>query len=193
MASIAASTDSPNQRDKIRMVAKLEDFLPDQPWTQKLVPFREIRIPDQIEGVVIRRLHGQTDERGALTVLGTSAVTTGFQTPHVYLVQAAPGSVRAWVYHERQSDCLAYTNGSMKIVLYDLRPDSPTYLKLNVLKAGASNKIELTIPPFVAHGVQNCGSEEAFFINMPTRAYDPADPDKARLPKNNPRIPYAFE
>jgi len=188
----ALSTWSPSFRNKVMVTAKLDDFQPDKPWTRKFVPFPEVRVPDQIEGVVIRKLDTRTDERGTLTVLGTSACTPGFQTPHVYLVQAAPGSVRAWVYHKRQFDCLAYTNGSFKIVLHDLRPDSPTYLKVNVLEAGAANKIQLRIPPFVAHGVKNCGPEEAFFINMSTRAYDPADPDKARLPKEDPRIPYAF-
>jgi dTDP-4-dehydrorhamnose 3,5-epimerase len=44
----------------------------------------------------------------------------------------------------------------------------------------------------VVHGVQNRGSENAYFINMPTRAYDPAAPDKSRLPANHPGIPYVF-
>lgn len=175
------------------MSLKLGDFQPDKPWRPDAVPFREIRMENQIHGVVIRQLDTQTDSRGSLTVLATTAGDSGFQAPHVYLVHAAPKSIRAWVYHRVQSDCLAYTNGVFRVVLYDLRPESPTYLKLNVLEAGASNKIQLTIPPFVVHGVQNRGSEDAFFVNMPNRAYDPADPDKLRLPRNDPRIPYAFE
>jgi dTDP-4-dehydrorhamnose 3,5-epimerase len=34
---------------------------------------------------------------------------------------------------------------------------------------------------------------EAFFINMPTRAYDHADPDKYRVPVKNALIPFAFD
>jgi dTDP-4-dehydrorhamnose 3,5-epimerase len=83
--------------------------------------------------------------------------------------------------------------GSFRVVLYDLRPDSPTYGVLNVLDVGAANKLQLTIPPFVVHAVQNLGDEDAFFVNMPTRAYDPANPDKSRLPKDHPGIPYRFE
>ena len=77
-------------------------------------------------------------------------------------------------------------------MLYDLRPASPTYGKLNVLDVGESNKMTLTIPPFVVHGVQNRGMQMATFINMPTRAYDPSDPDKSRLPFDHPGIPYRF-
>jgi dTDP-4-dehydrorhamnose 3,5-epimerase len=61
------------------------------------------------------------------------------------------------------------------------------------LDVGAANKVMLTIPPFVVHAVQNRGDEDAIFINMPTRAYDPANPDKARVAWNDPRIPYRFE
>ena len=43
------------------------------------------------------------------------------------------------------------------------------------------------------HAVQNIGHEEAIFINMPSRAYDHADPDKYRLPVKNPLIPFAFD
>jgi dTDP-4-dehydrorhamnose 3,5-epimerase-like enzyme len=50
-----------------------------------------------------------------------------------------------------------------------------------VLRVGASRPVRLTIPPYVAHSVLNKGSERAGFINMPTRVYDPSDPDKYRL------------
>jgi dTDP-4-dehydrorhamnose 3,5-epimerase len=113
--------------------------------------------------------------------------------PHVYAVTAAPGSVRAWVFHKRQSDRLAFTNGALRVVLYDLREHSPTFGRLNVLDVGAENKLQLTIPPFVVHGVQNRGAGAATFINMPTRAYDPSYPDKSRLPYDHPGIPYRFE
>lgn len=175
------------------MKLTFDDFTPDAPWEPDPVSLSEVKIANQIEGVVIRRLEPKTDKRGSLTVLGTDLNDPAFKTPHVYLVHAAPGSIRAWVYHKRQFDCLAYTNGNIRIVLYDLRPDSPTYEQLNVIDAGTENKIQLTIPPLVVHGVQNRGSEEAFFINMPTRAYDPTDPDKARLRRDDSRIPYAFE
>jgi len=93
-----------------------------------------------------------------------------YRTPHVYLVTAAARSVRAWVFHRRQSDRLAFARGRMRVVLYDLRPDCPTYRVLNVLDVGEANKVLLTIPPFVVHGVQNLDDADTFFVNMPTRA-----------------------
>jgi dTDP-4-dehydrorhamnose 3,5-epimerase len=48
------------------------------------------------------------------------------------------------------------------------------------------------IPPFVVHGVQNLGDQEASFVNMPTQAYNPERPDKSRLPIDHPGIPFKF-
>ncbi len=171
----------------------LNDFIDDKPWEPAIDEFAEVRIENQIDGVVMNRLSANPDGRGQLTVLMSDRHGPDLQTPHVYLVETAPRSVRAWVYHKRQNDRLAYTNGHLRIVLYDLRPESPTYKVLNVIDAGEANKILLTIPPFVVHGVQNPTDTPAYFVNMPTRAYDPARPDKSRLPVDHPGIPYRFE
>ena len=173
-------------------MVRLEDFTEDAPWQPREAPFAEIAIPGQIAGVRLHRLTRQVDDRGDLMVLMSDLTRPDFVTPHVYLVTAAAGSVRAWVYHRRQSDRLAYTEGSLRVVLYDLRPDSATHGVLNVLDLGEANPALLTIPPFVVHGVQNRGREAAQFVNLSTRAYDPAHPDKSRLPKDHPGIPYVF-
>ncbi len=171
----------------------LEDFRVDSPWQQPDAPLSPFAVSDQIEGVELHRLVTYGDGRGDLTVLLSQHYLPDAQTPpHVYLVTAKPGSLRAWVYHKHQSDRLAFTDGALRLVLYDLRPSSPTYKCLNVIDAGADNPLLLTIPPLVIHGVQCRGTTDARFVNMPTRAYDPANPDKYRLPWDNPGIPYSF-
>ena len=172
---------------------RLEDFKDDEPWDHPSKAFHELTVENQIHGVRIHRLERNADHRGDLTVLMSDHFMPGFSTPHVYLVTAAAASIRAWVIHKRQSDRLAYAGGQFRMVLYDLRPDAPTYGVLNVLEVGAANPVVLTIPPFVAHGVQNRGDRDAQFVNMPTRAYDPGNPDKARLPYGHPGIPFVFD
>lgn len=171
---------------------KLEDFKEDQPWAETDDVFADVPIENQIEGVVLRRLVTKEDSRGDLTVLLSQLYGADLVTPHAYLVTASAGSVRAWVYHKLQSDRLALVSGKMRVVLYDLRPESSTFGVLNVMDLGASNKVSLTIPPCVVHGVQNVGDTDAHFINLPTRAYDPDRPDKWRLRYDDPRIPYVF-
>ena len=176
-----------------RHMLSLGEFVDDSPWVEDVPLLQEFRIDNQIDGVRLNRLLTREDKRGDLTVLISDLNEVIAPVPHAYLVTAAPGSIRAWVYHKRQSDRLACTNGSMRVVLYDLRPQSPTYRELNVIDVGGSNRVLLTIPPEVVHGVQNRGLTAATFLNMPTRAYDPAHPDKSRLPYNHPGIPYVFD
>ncbi len=169
------------------------DFVDDAPWPENEGTLGDCSIDDQIAGVMLKRLVTREDSRGDLTVL-LSSQYGDFQPypPHVYWVTAEAKSVRAWVYHKRQSDRLAYTNGDIRVVLFDLREDSPTYGKINVIDVGERNKMLIIIPPFVVHGVQNRGDTAASFVNMPTNVYDPRRPDKSRLPADHPGVPYRF-
>lgn len=174
------------------MPLSLEDFVDDKPWQDDIPLLDDADISSQIDGVRLQRLRTRADGRGDLTVLLSSLYEPVAPPPHVYHVSAGPGSIRAWVYHSRQSDRLAFLNGELRVVLYDLRPDSRTYGKLDVLDVGEANKILLTIPPMVIHGVHNRGAATATFVNMPTHPYDPARPDKSRLRFDHPGIPYSF-
>jgi len=172
----------------------LQDFEDDKPWSDTGSAHHAYTIHGQIDGVVLRRLVSHADSRGDLTVLFSPRyVADADPSPHVYLVTAAAGSVRAWVYHRHQHDRLAFLRGHFEVVLFDLRPASPTHGIVNVLHLGADNPTQLTIPPLVVHGVRNVGPEAEIFVNMPTRAYDPSRPDKARLPENDPRVPFHFD
>lgn len=171
----------------------LSEFVDDPPWIEEGPFLQEFRIDNQIDGVRLNRLITHEYELGGLTVLISDLNQAIAPVPHVYVVTAVPGSIRAWVYHKRQWDRLAFTNGRLRVVLYDLRPQSRTYGKLNAIDVGECNKVLLTIPLEVVHAVQNRGLTSATFVNMPTRAYDPARPDKSRVPYDHPGIPYVFE
>lgn len=147
-----------------------------------------------IHGVRLRYALTIPDERGTICEMYNPAWDFS-DAPLVYVYQTTvrPGKVKGWVVHRKQDDRLFITLGSLKWVLYDDRPDSPTYKKLNVLYLSEQNRGLLLVPSGVYHAVQNVGYTDAVFINMPTRAYDYADPDKYRLPLNTDLIPYRFE
>lgn len=172
--------------------AKLSDFISDQPLEPVRAGDGAARGDRLIDGVRLQSLIAHRDDRGHLIELLTAGPDLDEPIVHVYHVFAEPGSVRAWVYHRHQFDRLAFTAGTFKVVLFDLREDSATYGLLNELELGEHNPCRLTIPPFVVHGVMNVGDGMSSFINMPTRAYDRAAPDKSRLPNGHPGIPYTF-
>jgi dTDP-4-dehydrorhamnose 3,5-epimerase len=166
---------------------------------------RPERISDgvTIDGVVLDRLSPNTDDRGALIELLTTRGGQIEPIVHVYQVIAGPRSVRGWVYHKWQDDRLTFTLGDFEVSLFDVRPDSKTFGERMVLRLGASYPCRLTIPPLVAHSVRNLGDTAAAFLNMPTRVYDPANPDKFRyggkleehatVPSDSPELPWDCE
>ena len=170
---------------------RLEEFTRDLPL-RRTVKANAAQQSGSIDGVVVTSLNANSDPRGSLRELLTARDGPIEPLVHVYQVTAQAGSIRAWVYHERQSDRLAFCDGSFEVALYDIRPQSPTINRLVVFRLGSERPALLTIPALVIHGVMNLGHDAASFVNMPTQPYDPADPDKYRLAYPDPRIPYQF-
>ncbi len=144
-----------------------------------------------IDGVEIRRARTQADERGTLCEVFDPR--WGFADDpivYVYLVTLRARQIRGWVLHRLQNDRLFLYAGTLKLVLYDARTDSPTHGRLNVFHFGTHDRALMTIPAGVYHAVQNVGDDEAAFVNLPTEPYHHDDPDKYRLPLDNDVIPY---
>jgi dTDP-4-dehydrorhamnose 3,5-epimerase len=171
----------------------LEDFKADGPFPPAEVIPDAAHATDIIDGVTVTALASHSDSRGSLCELLTTRDGPVEPIVHVYQVTAEAGARRAWVYHRLQYDRLAFVNGRFRIVLYDIRPRSPTFTMLNVFILGRDQSALLHIPPYVIHGVHNTGREAAIFVNLPTKAWDASTPDKYRLPENDPRIPFNFD
>jgi dTDP-4-dehydrorhamnose 3,5-epimerase len=171
----------------------LEDFKSDEPFPHAGVTADAAHAANMIDGVSVTALASHSDSRGSLCELLTTRDGPIEPIVHVYQVTAEAGSRRAWVYHRLQYDRLAFVSGRFRIVLYDIRPRSPTFTMLNVFILGRDQSGLLRMPPFVIHGVHNMGREAATFISLPTKAWEASAPDKCRLPENDPRIPFNFD
>ncbi|PZR72780.1 MAG: dTDP-4-dehydrorhamnose 3,5-epimerase [Chthoniobacterales bacterium] len=152
------------------------------------------RLGPRIDGVVVRRAITQTDERGTLCEIFNPAWGV-HPAPLAYAYQFTirPGKIKGWHTHRLHDDRIFISRGEVKVVLYDSRPDSPTHGLVNEIFRTGLERDLMVIPAGVYHAHQNCGSEDALFISMPTRAYNHGDPDVYRLPVNNDVIPYRFE
>jgi dTDP-4-dehydrorhamnose 3,5-epimerase len=147
-----------------------------------------------IAGVKLRRLTSIDDKRGE--VVEMYRPSWGLHPdPMVYAYQVSlrPGATRGWTLHKLTDDRLFLSLGVLRWALYDDRAESPTRGMLNVFTLSERNRKLLVIPRGVFHAVRNLGTTDAFFVNMPTRAYDHADPDKYRMPLKNALIPFDFD
>jgi dTDP-4-dehydrorhamnose 3,5-epimerase len=146
-----------------------------------------------IQGVEIKQLTKNADDRGFLMELLRSDDKIFTKFGQCYVSMNYPGVVRAWHWHEKQDDFLAVVKGMVKFGLYDMREGSPTRGEANEFYMGENNSILLKIPVGVAHGYKTIGVEPSLMINFPSRAYNRDDPDERRLPWDTDEIPFNWE
>lgn len=152
------------------------------------------RVDPIIHGMVVRPLRTVEDARGEVVeFFRTNWGVHSDPLVYVYGVSVRPHAIKGWTVHKKQDDRIATLNGVLHWVFFDNREDSPTYKMLNQFTFSEKNRTLFTIPSGVFHAVKNIGTTDGYFVNMPNRPYDHADPDKYRLPAKNDLIPFDFD
>jgi dTDP-4-dehydrorhamnose 3,5-epimerase len=143
-----------------------------------------------IEGVKVKDLKVVPDDRGMLMEMLRSDDPDFQRFGQVYITMVYPGVVKAWHYHEKQTDHFVCVSGMAKVALYDHREDSPTHGETNTFVIGHLRQRMVIIPPGVYHGFTPVGPEPASIVNVPTELYDYENPDEHRRPWDDPKIGY---
>jgi dTDP-4-dehydrorhamnose 3,5-epimerase len=102
-----------------------------------------------------------------------------------------PGTIKAFHFHLKQTDCWAPVAGMFQVALVDLRPESRTFGLRNTMYVGALRPWQILIPPGVGHGYKVIGAEPAILVYATDKFYDPAD--EGRIAYNDPGIHYDWE
>ncbi|HNA04332.1 MAG TPA: dTDP-4-dehydrorhamnose 3,5-epimerase family protein [Rhodocyclaceae bacterium] len=146
-----------------------------------------------IDGVKIHHPVTHQDERGTLCeVYSRSWKFDDVSMVHAYLVTVRPGKVKGWAIHHVQIDRYFFVSGTLKLVLYDARKDSPTRGMINEFYFGELNRALVSVPPGIYHAVENVGTVDGLMFNIPSEPYRYEAPDKSLLPLENDVIPYSF-
>jgi dTDP-4-dehydrorhamnose 3,5-epimerase len=144
-----------------------------------------------IEGVAVRDLQVNADERGHLVELYREDWECYDPQPAMsYYSLSYPGVVRAWHRHTRgQVDHFVCPKGWIKVAIYDDREGSPTREELDTFVIGDHDQQLVRLPGACWHGFEVVGDEPAIFVNHPTRLYDYEDSDEQRPPHDTDEIP----
>ncbi len=146
-----------------------------------------------IEGVVIKKIEKFCDERGFfMEVLRDDDGLLANFGQSSYTI-ANPGVIKAFHWHERQDDLWFFASGMAKVVLYDLREDSPTSGQIQEIITGERNPLLIVIPKGVAHGYKVLGNKPAGLFYHTTESYNRSDPDEGRIPYDDPSIGYDWD
>jgi dTDP-4-dehydrorhamnose 3,5-epimerase len=143
-----------------------------------------------IEGVRVIELARHADDGGAMTELarltdGRAAGLGDFTVRQVNYSEMAPGVIKAFHLHTRQTDVwFVPPSDRMLVLLLDVRKGSRTEGARQRLMLGNGASRVLVIPPGVAHGVRNLGERVGRVIYFTDLHFspEPATCDEGRLP-----------
>ena len=143
-----------------------------------------------IEGVEILNRPWFHDDGAALTELGRFDDGLHRDFPDFTIRQLnysliEPGTIKAFHLHRHQTDVwYVPPHDRVLVVLGDARDGSSTSGEtMRIVLGGGSNRL-LRIPPEVAHGARNIGTETGRILYFTDRHFspDPGDTDEGRLP-----------
>jgi dTDP-4-dehydrorhamnose 3,5-epimerase len=140
-----------------------------------------------IEGVRIYPLKHIPDERGKIMHMLRSDDPHFEQFGEIYFSMVYPGVIKGWHLHTRMTLNYAVIAGTVKLVLYDDRADSPTKGEVQELFVGEGNDVLVRIPSGVWNGFKGVGTKDAIVANCSTIPHDPKeilrkDPFSADIP-----------
>lgn len=142
----------------------------------------------KIQGVKFKKLVRNCDDRGFFAEVARDDEGLLTKFGQMSVSKTNPGVVKAFHYHNKQDDLWFFPAGNARVVLHDLREDSPTLGTTEVFFMGEDNPSSLLIPIGVAHGYQVLGSEPVTIVYLTTESYDPANPDEERIDWDDPKI-----
>ena len=141
-----------------------------------------------IEGVLIHPLRQICDERGKIMHMLRADDEHFEKFGEIYFSLVYPGVIKGWHLHTEQVLNYAVIVGMIKLVLYDVRRDSPTKGELQELFLGEDNYCLVRIPAGVYNGFKGYGVKPAIVANCATVPHSPGE--MQRLDPFDPSIPY---
>jgi dTDP-4-dehydrorhamnose 3,5-epimerase len=141
-----------------------------------------------IDGVKIVPLRQIPDERGKIMHMLKATDEHFVAFGEIYFSCAWPGAIKAWHIHTSMTVNNAVVSGRAKLVMYDLREDSPTRGELMEVFFGEDNYVLVQIPPGIANGYKAYGDKMVILANCATEPHRPEE--MLRLPYDTPEIPY---
>ena len=147
-------------------------------------------MPALIDGVRITPLRRIADGRGAVLHMLRADDAHFVAFGEIYFSLVNPGAVKAWRSHLRMAANLAVPVGTVRLVLFDGRPESSTRGALVERLVGEDDYCLVTVPPGVWTGFRAERNGAALVASCLTA---PHDPDEiARLDPESPDIPYRW-
>jgi dTDP-4-dehydrorhamnose 3,5-epimerase len=149
-----------------------------------------------INGVIIKELKKNIDERGWLTEVFRHD-ETDFREVMAYVSLTNPGVIRGPHEHVNQADCFVFLGpGTFELHLWDRRESSAFKGEYSKIIVGEDAPVLVIVPPGVVHGYKCISDKAAWCLNFPDKLYagegKKEEVDEIRWEKD-PASPYKID
>lgn len=130
-----------------------------------------------IGGVLVTPLRRIANPKGDVlhAMKASSPGYAGFG--EAYFSMILPGVVKGWKRHRKMTLNLVVPSGSVRFVIYDDRPGSPSIHRFQTVILGGTNHARLTVPPGLWMAFQGLGRGGSLLLNLADMEHDPAEAD----------------
>lgn len=126
--------------------------------------------PEYDMGVDVKHLSIIHDERGWLVeILKNEDISGAFG--QIYTTVAYPGKVKGNHYHKKKTEWVYIVCGKAKMAFLNVETGESSQMTV------ADNTTVIKIPPMIAHGFKNTGSETLYVMIYSDKVYDRENPD----------------
>jgi dTDP-4-dehydrorhamnose 3,5-epimerase len=126
-----------------------------------------------IQGVIVHPLKQIPDDRGRVMHMLKQTDAHFEKFGEIYFSTVYPGVIKGWHRHREMTLNYAVVIGTIRLVLFDDRPNSPTKSQVQEIYMGESNYCLVKVPPMIWNGFKGVGTEMSIVANCATIPHDP--------------------
>ena len=145
-----------------------------------------------IKGVKIKKITSHYEDRGFFAEVVKLGEETFHPVQQTSYTETYPGIIKAFHFHKKQDETWFICKGHARVVLHDLRKDSPTKGQTDIVYSGENDKKLIFIPIGVAHGYQVLGATPIGLFYHTSKPYNSKNPDEYRIPFDDPGINFKW-
>lgn len=151
---------------------------------------KQVRQPSKLQGVWIKPLTVIEDARGKVMHMLRSDSEEFSSFGEVYFSVVYFGFVKGWKKHLQMTQHFAVPLGDIKLVLYDDRLESSTYMMLEELWIGERNYCLVHIPAGIWYSFAAENKKNAIIVNVTNIPY--STEERKTMDLMNDLIPYRW-
>lgn len=144
-----------------------------------------------IKGVVIKNLKRHDNDGGFFEEVMKKGEPGFHEIEQTSLSLTLPGVIKAFHYHD-YPETWVVVKGEAKVVMHDIRENSPTKGETETVLAGENHPVAIRIPGGVAHGYKALGGEVVMLYHA-GEAYDPKKEQIKTIPHDSKDINFNWE